>query len=367
MAKSSKIHVMISSRCDSTFPGTTTKLSKIRKELKNEIEKMEIAERKAFEVWINEETPPQGGTWNSWDTCMQAVKDCDILIAIHSGDAGWPKGGLGVCHEELMTGISTAPAKVRLLSIKVPAGKLPKDQTNKNFQEYVQRINLFSPPDDTIDGLKNSVKKALFDSVLRLTQSGVKDASRGKFHSGEALDWSRLNFEDRQNVMRDTLCNELLIRPRSKETSGKIFINMMGKEILVEPHAIPAGLSVSAAREMVGQPFLRDHLSAKILGDKRGGPVHVIACHKTATEGQATKLLGFPDATFVTAPFGIFAADPIQKVQFVFIANCRDGTSTRAGLQRFLTWLNEAEEEKLLVERALARARIIKTIAAEYK
>ena len=58
-----------------------------------------------------------------------------------------------------------------------------------------------------------------------------------------------------------------------------------------------------------------------MLTGKRGGPVHVIACHKTATESQAARLLGFPDATLVSAPFGIFAADPVQKVQFAFITN----------------------------------------------
>jgi hypothetical protein len=49
---------------------------------------MEIAGRRAFEVWINEESDPQGGTWDSWDVCIQAVKDCDILLVISNGNAG---------------------------------------------------------------------------------------------------------------------------------------------------------------------------------------------------------------------------------------------------------------------------------------
>ncbi len=63
MAKSSKLRVMISSRCDDKFPADLSgrPLSEIRKELKMEIEAFEVFGKKIFEVWINEETPPQGG------------------------------------------------------------------------------------------------------------------------------------------------------------------------------------------------------------------------------------------------------------------------------------------------------------------
>src|SRR5205085_3247372 len=113
------------------------------------------------------------------------------------------------------------------------------------------------------------------------------------------------------------------------------------------------------AKEMVGQPFLRDHELVESLKGSRGGPVHVIACHKTATEAQATRLLGFPDATVVSSPFGVFVADNIQKVQFAFIVNCRDETNTRHGAQRFFKWLSETGEEALVASRAIARARIV--------
>jgi hypothetical protein len=154
-------------------------------------------------------------------------------------------------------------------------------------------------------------------------------------------------------------------RPGSVIVSGSLFVRLDGQEVLCEPHAIPAALNVSAARELVGQPFLRDHLFATLLTGQRGGPLHVIACHKTATEGQAMKLLGFSDATLVTAPFGVFVADPVQKVQFAFITNCRDEANTRHGVQRFFEWLNQTGEEALLANRAKARARIVRAIAKE--
>src|SRR6266849_5475107 len=123
MAKSSKLRVMISSRCDDKVPPKSSgqPLSDIRRELKSEIEGAEVFGRKVFEVWINEETPPQGGTWDSWDVCLHAVNDCDILISLCNGNAGWANpsdaGGIGICHAELMTGMSQAPAKVRLVAL----------------------------------------------------------------------------------------------------------------------------------------------------------------------------------------------------------------------------------------------------------
>jgi hypothetical protein len=372
MAKSSKLRVMLSSKCDPAFPpGSKTTLSAIRSELKNEIEEMEVAGRKAFEVWINEETDPQGGRWDSWDVCIEAVKDCDILIVISNGDAGWANGAgeLGICHAEMMTGLSLAPAKVRLIPIgKIPVSADAAGTRNKRFQDELDRQSLFRGGSvTTADQLKDRVKEALHDAVITLAQAGVRDASKGKFHSGAALDWTRLNFSTRQAEMIKVLKSALKARPGAIEDSGKLFVKMDGREILVEPHAIPAALTVGPARESVGQPFLKDHQLADSLTGKRGGPFHIIACHKNATEIQAAKLLGFPDATFVAAPFGIFVADPIQKVQFAFITNCRDEANTRHGLQRFFEWLNQTGEEKLAADRAQARARIVRVIATEAK
>ncbi len=371
MAKSSRLRVMISSRCFDFFPAgqTVTRLSDIRKTLKTEIEAMEIAGTNAFEVWINEEAPPQGGTWDSWDVCIEAVKGCDILVAISNGNAGWAgaAGEVGICHAELMTGLSTAPAKVRLVVLDdIPITKNAEGSRNQRFQGYVGKQSLFRGGTvKTVDELKHRVREALCDAVVCLAQAGVREASRGKFHSGEALDWSRLDFAARQAEMVRALRDAILARSGSREASGKVFVRMGVHEILCEPHAIPAALSVGPARDLVGQPFLRDHLLVANLTGKRGGPLHIIACHRTATESQAAKLLGFPDATLVSAPFGVFVADPVQKVQFAFITNCRDDANTRHGLQRFLEWLTQTGEEVLLAKRAIARARIVRAIAKE--
>lgn len=370
MAASSKLRIMISSRCNDTFPaGTMTTLTDIRKQLKMDIECMLIGGRAAFEVWINEDAPPSGGTWDSWEVCIEAVKNCDILLVISNGNSGWANtaGDLGICHAELMTGLSVAPAKVRLIDIgNIAITPDAAGERNKRFQDYVATQSLFRGGliSSTHD-LTERLKEALHDAVIALAQAGVRDAAKGKFHSGAALDWSRLDFVTRQNEMKRVLRVALLARTNSKEVADKLYVEFNGLEVLVEPHAIPAAMTVGAAKEMVGQPFLNDYLSAPHLTGSQGGPLHIIACHKTATENQAAKLLGFPDATLVTAPFGVFVADSVQKVQFVFITNCRDESNTRHGLQRFLEWLHQTGEEALLAKRALSRARIVKAIQQE--
>ncbi len=374
MAKSSRLRVMISSRCNDSFPAKPKgrPLSEIRKELKAEVEALEIFGKPVVEVWINEDTPPQGGTWDSWDVCMQAVNDCDVLLALSNGNAGWAQSGgdIGICHAELMTGLSLAPGKVRLISLgDIKLTKTTEGERNRRFQEYVAKQSLFhGGAVSTETDLKQRVKEAIRDAVVALAQSGVREASKGRFHSGEALDWSRLHFKARQAEMCRVLRDAMTQRADSSEDGAHLFVRLTDVDVLCVPAAIPAALTVAAAKEMVGQPFLRDHELSPTLSKRKGrhgGPVHIIACHKTATEAQATRLLGFPDATVVSAPFGIFVADDVQKVQFAFIVNCRDESTTRHGAQRLFEWLAQTGEEALVAERAQARARIVFAIAKE--
>lgn len=394
MAQSSKIKVMISSRCKGHFPrpvavandhpkldlvskgrkskaGAASNISKSlsewRKDLKEKIEATEIGGKRLFEVWINEETASQGATQDSWETCMKAALDCDIFIALINGDAGWPgeNGTLGICHAELEKATSTAAAKVRIIRL----GELPKPEdaandADKRFLKFVKALNLFSRAASTGDELLAVTNEALHDAVLKLVQSGVTVASKGKFHMGQALDWTRLDFAGRSAAMTSVLRETVLSGQHSREATGHLFISLNDRQILIRLHAIPDALTVGAARESVGQPFLGDHLFSHALESANaGGPLHVIACRKNATESQAQKFLGFPDATVVPGPFGVFAADPVQMMQFAFITNCRDEASTRHEFQRFLEWLRQTGEDQKIAHRAFARARIVKVIA----
>jgi hypothetical protein len=128
---------------------------------------------------------------------------------------------------------------------------------------------------------------------------------------------------------------------------------------------VPAGLSQSAAREIVGQPFLMDHTLHRQLAEGDGGPIHIVACYKGATESQALKMLGFPDATVVPGRFGLHVADSVQKIQIVLLKNCQSPTATTHALSTWLEWLKRSAEDRLVATRATARKRIIAAIANE--
>lgn len=372
MARSSKLRIMISSRCNDVFPhgsGSGRVLSDIRRDLKKDIEADKVLGKRTFEVWINEESPPKGGTWDSWDTCIEAVKDCDILLVLSNGNAGWAgeAGDIGICHAELSKGLSCAPGKVWLISLgDIPCPTTAEGQRNKRFQEFVNTQSLFrGGVVKTETDLKKRVKEALQDAVVNLVQKGVAEASRGKFHSGAALDWDRLDFESRRSQMKSIVRGTLQGRSGTKPEGDHEIVSIGGKEVLLVSDAIPAAMSISAAREKVGQPFLHDHLLVGSLKGARGGPVHIIACNKGVTETQALRMLGFPDATVVNAPFGIYIADGIQRIQLVLISGCRDESTTRHGIQRFFDWLQQTGEDKLLAQRAMSRAKIVAVISKE--
>ena len=95
------------------------------------------------------------------------------------------------------------------------------------------------------------------------------------------------------------------------------------------------------------------------------GLVHLIACHRGATESQSLKHLGFPHATVATTRSWVYVADEVQKVQIAFLANCRDETTSNLAIQGFFEWLAQVQEEMRLSARAAARSRIVRAIARE--
>ena len=131
--------------------------------------------------------------------------------------------------------------------------------------------------------------------------------------------------------------------------------------------AISGPYAFVEAREGVNQLFLHDYEHASELRRGLVGPVHLVACHRSATEAQAVRQLGFADATVLTTPFGVYVADKIQKIQLAFLSNCRDITTTTYQVQRFFDWIEEVGEGPVLVERAASRARIVIAIAGENK
>lgn len=367
-----KILVMISSRCSDPiiFDGKEQKLEDLRKKLKDELEAETLLDpsQKVFQVWMNEDEGAEGGAATIWESCMKKVREADILLVLYNGQSGWvePGGGVGICHAELEAALSTAPDKVRLILLdpqKIGTGE--EGNRNRRFRRYISRQNLVAEIPKNGDDVIPKCKKAIYKAVLEMARHGARGAHRGRFYTGDPLEWSRLDFQRRQDEMVKVLCDELSHRPKAQKRGSHIFVPIAEKHVLLLCHAVPAAISIPAAREMIGQPFLYDYEFAKLLKGKHIGPVHVIACHRSVTESQAIKQLGFPDATVVTPPFGVYVADNIQKIQLAFIANCRDDTSTREGVQSFFDWLEQSGEDLELVKRAAARKNIAVAIARE--
>lgn len=371
------IEVMISSQCKQVFPDSTsmTTLSDIRRELKKEIEANELFGKPLFKVWINEETISQPMSEDSWAVCMKEAKDCDIFISLYNGHAGYQKigGDIGICEAELMTAYSDSPGKVRIIEVgnteeeRKKTVKPKEIALDNRFYDELTRLGNFWSTANNVKELKQKVKAVSFDVLLQLVDGGRRELSRGKAYLGLPLEWRRLNYPQRKQAMETALSESIESYSNYRSVDNHLIVKIGKTEVLIILNAIPDSMSVSQAREMVGQPFLDDYKLAPVLTGKIGGPLHVIACYGGATETQAKRMLGFPDATIIPAPFGVYVADNIQKIQFAFIAKCDSVVSTKGNFLEFIKWLSQGGEEIYLAERALSRSKIVRAIHEEYK
>ena len=372
MAKSSKIKVMISSRCNDLFPLSAKgrrHFSEIRKQVKSEIEAFQLFGQRIYEVWINEDAI-EDGSRSSWERCVEQARDCDVFIALYNGNAGWLGGSdggtVGICHAEFTAAQSIAPGKVFVINIHEPNVKgAPNRPSDKLFQADINRLGRLDARDIKTDSdLVEKIKHIVADSTVKLVHRGVRDASRGTNYLGPALDWSRESYEGRSSKMRYVALNALrqgnyVAGPNQNVVARPIG----GRPILFVVNSIPNSMSIPAARELVGQPHLSDHLLSNELSKVLGGPVHLVTCHKSVSKSHAVRMLGFPKATVVSGPFGIYVVDPVQSIQLVLISQCRDETSTRHGIQRFLAWLDETKQNSDLVKFAKRRKAIVAILA----
>ena len=147
-----------------------------------------------------------------------------------------------------------------------------------------------------------------------------------------------MNFHNRRETMTEADGHFVARRrARNDQAAGRKRhrrrVPIEGSTIGFVCDSIPASMGTAAARELVGQPFLKDHEHTENWDASIQGPVHLIACQKGVTETQALRQLGFPDAIVVSASFGVYVADDVQKIQMAFIANCRDKTNTENNVQ----------------------------------
>jgi hypothetical protein len=366
---------MVSSRSKQRFKykgDTGSLLSAVRTDLANIVEKEKLFGEELFEVWINEPAPALEASEDLWEACLDQVRRADLVIILYNGDAGWAKAGgeIGICHAELQEALNTARAKIRLIQLSPLAPKRKGDDGRRDtiFRDYVDKQHLFTgAPSEDGEQVIELCRKTLREAVAQMVQLGVREARKGKFYSGDALDWSRLDFRRRRQEMRSVVKRALEERGgvAIRDDPAVIAMPIRGQEVLVICSAVSGSFSIPEAREGVNQLFLRDFEHSSELNAGRSGPIHMVACHRSITESQAIRQLGFPDATTVSAPFGVYIADSIQNVQLFFLANCRDPTTTMYQVQRVFDWMDQVGEGQFLLQRGAARARIVQAIAKE--
>lgn len=317
-----------------------------------------------FDLSLESKGKPANRSIESY--CREMVAQNDIVLALYNGQAGsqLARGADGVCFLEMRTAMDFAPEK--LVVVQLPQKPKPS-AADKRFREWFAAQQIWSSPEaKDVDEVVGAAALALRVAVAEM----VKRAGKVRFgaaHLGGALEWSRMDYEHRAAAMRAAVHDSLLAHGEEPQEGGgpQVTAFAIGKgeeRVFTWIHAIPAAISEPHAREMVGQPHLSDHLLA---GDMSGlpGPLHIVACARGVTEAQAVRILGFPDATIIKAPFGVFVADEVQKIQMAFLGQCRDEPSTHDAVTQFIAWLDQSGERRAIVARGRLRADMAKLLA----
>jgi len=296
---SKRIRVMVSSRCMDRIvsaKGGSVELSDLRRRVKGDIEGFQIFGKDSFECWVHEDEPAMDLGANFWEQCRDRVSKSDIVLVLYNGNAGFAndKGDIGICHFELATALDVAGARVRLIDVtKAKTGRSSGNkQRDRRFQEYVARQQLgtrFAANDDEAARL---LLDALQDAVVDMVRQGSLAARKSRFDSGTPLDWSRLDFSARKAAIERVLLATLQENGALRVGPGYVR-EVDGVRVFFSCHAVPAAMTVAAAREMVGRPFLQDHELTPHLKEGICGPVHVIGVTKVLRRIRRRACSGF--------------------------------------------------------------------------
>jgi hypothetical protein len=368
---------MISSRAMSSVFGGSMTLTEVRAELRAALHAIRWAQptgvgivgrdQPLFDVWTHEAQSGDTADRSTTQISLHEIDKADVIVVLYTGEAGSAADGreIGICHMELEQALSRRPEIVALVGLE------PLVETNlerdRNLRKYVDDRKLYSPQGiQDYQSLERKLIELLQERVARLVKRGARMGGQ-KLDRGQALDWNRLDLDARRRVMRDALAHALgLSVTEGWDPESLQAVSVNGTRLAVRLDAIPAALGNAAARERVGQPFLRDHtMSAQLAALGAPGVVHLIACHRTITESQALKILGSPDAMTVATDFGLYALDRVQKVQVLFLAKCSNETAVASAVRLMSEWLQATGEQARLIANAESRRRILRAIAQE--
>ena len=368
MSKLPTFKVMISSRNADLidYKGKKAPLSRVRTDIKKAIVDARIFGQQPFDVWINEDAVISADG-SATTKCLDQAREADLLVVLYNGEAGWSTNdGVGICHAEMEVAINQSASKVFIVELPLsPLGKAPK-ASDLNFRTYVGRLRRWRQKASNGEEAIDLVEQAVVQGFAEMARRGAQHALKGAFASGDALDWSRMNLGTRASHMTDVVRSYVKAFSGAVLNASSVTTKTTSGALMFVLHAIPDALTLSAARELVGQPFIRDYkYSAEDVAAL--GPVHLIACNKGVTVSQARKLLGIDDATYVEVEFGVYVADEVMKTQVFLMADCRDATSTRRAAQSFFDWLETSGEADIIYGRAAKRKTIVAAVRSANK
>lgn len=357
MSQNKYINIMISSRNNSEFDGVN--LSVVRKDLKKKIEEEKIFSKELFKVWINEDNPSLDTTQTTWNRCLKESRDKDIVIVLYNGESGWTvdeDDSIGICHAEMLVAMNSSMEKVYLIDIS--GDNIGSEEKDFKFKEFIDQSQIWKKIVSNQNELEEEIYKTMTELIYSQIKRGLRSASKAT-NLGQHLVWKRMNYDVRSNKIKKSIKS---VSRFATLDDGYVEYDDNGQKILFKIHAIPDSVSISAAKEKVGQPFLNDFMMKEKLAN-RAGPIHIIGCYKTITEAQVRKIMGFPDVILIKDEFGIYVADKIYKIQMVFLEKCVGESETIHAVERFFDWLYRSGESVFFIKRASDRKEIVEKIA----
>ena len=364
-----KLKIFLSSRNNDkvSINGVTgDTLTEIRKFIKKELEDTKFFGKDLFEIKINEDFGASTST-DSYNKCLQEVRDSDFVIALYNGVAGWAPTGidLGICHAELDTAMNISTHKTTIIDISkyYTISTTDKDEIKRNklFNDYLLEQNTFNNPlklskaNESNDGFKRELLASIQNVIYKHFSERIK-LSNIYFNLGGntkiSLDWKKLKYSDRDKNITAILKDLISLSP-----NFKIFIS--------EAFSIPDNMSVEDAKSFTGRPFLKAQdliTTTKKNKPTKFGPIHFIGVYGNATEIQVKNLIGFPDISTIRDDFGIYVWEQNTHVQLVFLTECKTPEAVKSKFLLFNNWCRSNREYDNIIKRAEARFHILKSI-----
>lgn len=356
------IKIFLSSKVNPVFEGLDRldyTLGDLRKFIKKEFEGEKFLGQKLIQVVMNEEGFEATFDKDAFDSCLENIKKCDLVVVLFNGDAGWAPdkdiNANGICHEEYLQAANDHPSMTVGINITkyFSSVTFSSEQQKRNdaFMDDVNRLYRFKEYSEakTVDELQTYIKDLIQGYIKHAIDKAFeakKQLDQNNTIFGKTLDWNKLSYAQREKELKDL--------------SSSAFKDIFPNTICLY-HGIPDHLSVADARNSMGRPFLHEHveLSTSTLNS---GAIHFITVYGNATETQIKSLIGFPDVTLIKTTFGFYLWEQTTQIQIFVSSNCINPNLIKTRRQQIINWLKSSNERSKIKVRADERYKILDVI-----